>query len=242
MSNTKKIIMISLIAILAIFVTIITLLKVSNYANKKVFLIILISLLLSVVLIMITNPRLSKVLKEVIEWTYLILISVGIVLTINFYFIHNSKVVGSSMEPTLTNNKRVFVRSFAYKQKVNDVVIYDSSNNENIYSTLRSDDSKYYVKRIAALEGDVISIKEYKEDNKYVSHLLYINDELYTNKYGEVYNIKFGTVLYDQLFFKSHTLEKDEVLILGDNEANSYDGRGFGFVKSKDIIGKVLGY
>ena len=72
-------------------------------------------------------------------------------------------VVGNSMEDTLTDGESVLVNRFTYNltdPKSGDVVVF--TLNEN-------DDSHYYIKRVVAVPGDTVQIRD---------GILYVNGEM----------------------------------------------------------------
>ena len=73
-------------------------------------------------------------------------------------------VVGNSMEDTLTDGESVLVNRFTYNltdPKSGDVVVF--TLNEN-------DDSHYYIKRVVAVPGDTVQIRD---------GILYVNGEMF---------------------------------------------------------------
>jgi signal peptidase I len=124
-------------------------------------------------------------------------------------------IYGDSMEPTYKDGDTVIVdRTLAAKRdlKRGDVIIF---NNEKV--------SKHpIVKRVAALPGDTVEIKD---------GTLYINDEA---------NDSFDLTCDDDM--AAFTVPKNSLFVLGDNPSASKDSRheDFGFVAKSSVIGRVI--
>ena len=120
-----------------------------------------------------------------------------------------------SMEPTLLPHDRVLVDKILYRlraQRRGDVVVLKYPLNTQ----------RNYIKRIVALPGDVLEVKNGK---------LFVNGsrviELYVNN-GPQGN--YGPL----------TVPKDSVFVMGDNRNNSEDSRAFGALKKNLVVGQAL--
>ena len=83
-------------------------------------------------------------MKEIREWVVAIAIAVVMALLIRNFVFTLVKVQGSSMQPTLQENDRLYVNRFFYSPNKGDVVIFKPA----------SDPERPYVKRVIATEGD----------------------------------------------------------------------------------------
>lgn len=126
-----------------------------------------------------------------------------------------SFVKGDSMEPTLHNDDIVMYTRIHSQYSRGDVV------------SVKIPSGEYYVKRIIAMEGDTVEIKDGN---------VYVNDELIDEPYvkGKTLEEK-GGVRYPL------TIEEGQIFIMGDNREGSMDSRSFGVVGMRQIKGKVLG-
>ena len=154
----------------------------------------------------------QKWLHDIIE-----IIIIFLVVFILFHFIIGvSFVKGKSMYPTLHNNEIAFYTRIIPRFEQGNVL------------SVRMPSGEYYVKRVVAVGGDTVDIKQGK---------LYVNgekmDEHYVN--GETEK-KVGGVEFP------YTVEEGKVFVMGDNREESMDSRDFGAVIRKQIKGKVWLY
>ena len=126
------------------------------------------------------------------------------------------KVEGTSMQPELRDQDRLFVNKFAYDfEKISrgDVVVFYYPR----------DTQKSYIKRVIALPGDNIRI----DDGR-----VYVNgqrvDESYVPK-------RFR----DVRSMADMVVPPDEYFVMGDHRSISSDSRDFGAVTRKLIYGKA---
>ena len=142
------------------------------------------------------------------------------VLVIAYHSFNLCKVEGKSMQPTLYAEDYVFVNKAA--------VHFSDLEHGEIVIIKEEDESKYYVKRVIGLPGDVINI---------TSGSVYVNDkkqeEPYTNK--DLFNNT--QVFYN---FQKTKIPPNKLFVMGDNRELSRDSRnGLGYIEEDNIIGKV---
>lgn len=196
------------------------------------------------------NSTAKTILKEVWEWVYTIAIAVAIAFLIKGFLFDIVKVDGSSMVPTLENHDRLIVTKLGYTPKQGDIVILDSlyKKREEYYDTLAEEEGKeelsafekftesfnlpedlkkrYYVKRVIALPGQTIDIRDGK---------VYVDDvELEEEYYSGVTTAMDSRTVFPQ------TVEEDMVFVMGDNRPNSKDSRSsdLGQVPYDAVLGK----
>jgi signal peptidase I len=131
------------------------------------------------------------------------------------------KLPADSMAPTLVTGDRIIVDKKHYIKKRPerlDIVIFSVPN----------DPTKDLIKRIVGLPGDKVEIK---------GNRLLLNTKLLPEPYilddvegKDFHSYKFESVL----------VPEGKLFVLGDNRANSFDSRSFGFVDVESLKGKAL--
>lgn len=158
----------------------------------------------------------------------LILITVAVI-HLNFFVFMNIEVSGRSMETTLQNGDHLITVRNATPER-GDIIIINKTTHKSAETT----DYYYIIKRVIAIGGDVVEIKE---DGK-----VYLNGEMLAESYLDdfqttnVYN--FATGVYEIGYVK-YELKQGEIFYLGDNRLASQDARVNGPCKDTDVIGVV---
>ena len=160
------------------------------------------------------------IVKEVASWTFEIIVTILIAFTFVYFAGLRTSVVGQSMAETLNSGDEILVNRFIYKvtdPKPNDLVVFLPNGNEK---------SHYYVKRVIAVPGDTVQIK---------NGAVYVNGELFKEE-AEVASIEDAGLAAEEI-----TLGDDEYFVLGDNRNNSEDSRyaNIGNIKKDYMIGKA---
>lgn len=156
----------------------------------------------------------AKQKSEWLEWIKAIFIAVVIALVIRTFIFSTSIVEGESMAPTLDNGDRIVFNKF----------VYLVSNPERGDIVIIKRPLKNYVKRVIALPGETIEVR---------NHVLYINDEAYDQNFlPEITNIATGN-------FGPVEVPSDNYFVMGDNRNISKDSRnGLGLIEETNIIGR----
>lgn len=146
-----------------------------------------------------------KILKELLPYIIIIVV----VILIRTFIATPVIVDGTSMNKTLNNNDVVILCKVCSINRDSIVVLNEELDQERI------------IKRIIALPGETIEIKD---------GIIYVNDK----KYNDIY--AYG----DTSDYAKRTLRDDEYFILGDNRLISKDSRYFGPVKKESIVGTAI--
>ena len=125
--------------------------------------------------------------------------------------------------------------------KRGDVIVFTT---ENIKSPTQPLGGYYYIKRLVGLPGDTLKIMD---------NILYIKPEgetefkpatAFSDKFNRVYSFEGGYQghIASELLAPGLELKvpKDMFFALGDNTSNSLDGRNWGFIPRKNMIGRGL--
>lgn len=123
------------------------------------------------------------------------------------------------MQPTLYEEDYVFVNKAA--------VHFSDLEHGEIVIIKEEDESKYYVKRVIGLPGDVINI---------TNGSVYVNDK---NKKNRI-QIKIYSIIRKCFITFKDKIPPNKLFVMGDNRELSRDSRnGLGYIEEDNIIGKV---
>jgi signal peptidase I len=173
--------------------------------------------------------------SQVREWAESIVIAVVIALFIRTFILQAFKIPSGSMIPTFEIGDRIFVNKFLYgarmpfadfrlpavrQPKRGDIIVFLSPEKPH----------KDFVKRLIAMEGETVEIKEGKVyvDSKPIDDPPSGKAVCYYNR-GD-YGAENAPLV----------VPKESYYVLGDNSASSRDSRYWGFVPKKNLIGKVV--
>lgn len=161
-----------------------------------------------------------SVMKELLGWLFYFLIIIGLTYLIITYVGQRTRVDGSSMETTLSDEDHLLVDKISYRFREPeryDIIVFPYMHEKNTY----------YIKRIIGLPGETVQV---------IDGYVYINgDLLESDTYGaEV--MESANMAAEEL-----TLGDDEYFVLGDNRNHSADSRdpSVGLIKRKNIMGKA---
>lgn len=160
-------------------------------------------------------------LKELWSWIKTIALAVILALLIREYVLAFYVVDGNSMQPTLQDGQMIAVNKITYRFgaiKRGDVAVFSTRK-----ATLGLSKEKVLIKRIIALPGDTIQIKDGK---------VFLNGKELIEDYVDAEIDKDMELLL---------LGEDSVFVLGDNRhaGGSLDSREFGPIPLDSILGKA---
>ena len=154
---------------------------------------------------------------ELKSWSRDILLAIAIAIFIVIFVVQPVKVEGTSMQPQLADQDRIFVNRFIYRFKEihrGDVVVF----------WYPRDRSKSFIKRIIAVPEDTVEIRR---------GIVYINGERIEEPY-------LKPEFRDSQSYKKIILPDGKYFVLGDHRNSSNDSRSWGFVDKSLIYGKAI--
>jgi signal peptidase I len=169
-----------------------------------------------------------------------IVIAVVLALTIRTFIVQAFKIPSGSMEPTLLIGDHILVSKFIYgfsipyidekflqfkKPARGDVVVF-------IYP---ADESKDFIKRVIAVEGDTVEIRQKK---------IYLNGSPVADPHAHFADSTIygghGAAAGPRDNFGPKTVPQGHIFVMGDNRDNSLDSRFWGFVDINKVRGKAF--
>lgn len=194
------------------------------------------------------NEMENKIIKNVIEWSFCFIFAILLAVLIRYYLLAPARVKQNSMYPILKENQRIVLnrtnRISNKEYKRGDIVTFEAPSEESldISNQIAKYDYNYnnllekikynileigktsYIKRIIAVAGDKIEIKD---------GIVYLNDkeleETYLPKDTKTYQGNYNCL----------EVPEDCVFVMGDNRNSSIDSRTFGCIPINKIEGIV---
>ncbi len=144
----------------------------------------------------------AQIIREAVSW----MLHVGGAVFAAFFLVYfigmRTSVIGVSMENTLYSGQQILVNRLSYlllSPDVGDIVVFQPNGSRNTH---------YYVKRVVAVPGDRVQIKDGK---------LYVN--------GSIVDYGYDKIMDPGIAENELILEADEFFVMGDNVNNSEDSR-----------------
>lgn len=160
----------------------------------------------------------------VFELIKIVLISLVIIIPIRYFLIQPFYVKGASMEPNFHDHEYLIIDEISYR-------FADPQRGDIIVFRYPRDPQEYFIKRIIALPGEKIQIKN--------GNVTIFNDEYPDGVKLEEAYLEEETKTYS-LNDDIINVGEDEYYVLGDNRNSSKDSRSFGAVNNSFITGKVM--
>ena len=192
--------------------------------------------------------HMNNTVKEVLEWTYCIVIAIALALLIRYFVGTPTVVKQTSMFPTLKQNERLVLnrlsRTFNEVPERGDIItfeapsksvptgvkaVYDKEINgwfEKFTYYVLEINKMSYIKRVIALPGEHVEIKNQK---------IYINGEELQEDYLQENVITEAKNSYLTDFI----VPEGYIFAVGDNREYSSDCRQFGCIPIEKIESKV---
>ena len=160
------------------------------------------------------NANQKQPYEETFYWLQTLVTAI-VCITLVFTFLGRiTRVVGHSMDPTLTDGQTVFFTriNFSYER---DLVVF-----------ARMPSGSNYVKRIVAVPGDTVDIRD---------GALFVNGE----PEGTAGAVGL-TLPQEGIVEYPYTVPEDCLFLVGDNREGSVDSRSFGALPTSSIRGKLI--
>jgi signal peptidase I len=182
----------------------------------------------------VSKAKNKSVFREYFE---AIIVAVILALFIRTFVVQAFKIPSGSMLPTLLIGDHLLVNKFIYGIKVpfsgkTLVPINDPQRGDVVVFKFPKDRSIDYIKRVVGVPGDTIEI----HDKKVMINGMAVPDEHASLSSQPVLSgaasprDNFGPIL----------VPENRIFVMGDNRDNSYDSRFWGFVDTRDVLGKAF--
>ncbi len=158
------------------------------------------------------------------EIVKVVAISLAIILPVRYYLIQPFYVKGASMEPNFHDHEYLIIDEISYR-------FNEPQRGEIVVFRYPLHPQEYFIKRIVALPGESVQVKDGKVS-------------VYNDSNPSGINIREDYLPPDLETFSRNEakidLGEDEYFVLGDNRNSSKDSRSFGPVNKSFVTGKVL--
>src|ERR1700722_5712001 len=164
-----------------------------------------------------SRERAPQLRRELRGWTRDLAVALGLALVIIIFLYQPVKVEGTSMNPLLSDQERIFINKFIYHFEPidrGDVVVF----------WYPLDRSKSFIKRIVGLPGEAVEIRAGR---------VYVNNKELADQFVPPSYIDGST-------YGPVQIGQDEYFVMGDHRDSSNDSRVFGPVPRQYIYGKAV--
>ncbi len=154
---------------------------------------------------------------ELKSWFRDILFAFAVAIFIVIFVIQPVKVEGTSMQPQLVDQERIFVNRFIYRFK-------DIRRGDIVVFWYPKDRTKSFIKRVVGIPGDEVEIRDGS---------VYINGTRVNEPY-------LKPEFRDHRTFRKMVVPGGQYFVLGDHRNSSNDSRSWGCVAQSLIYGKAV--
>ena len=163
------------------------------------------------------KPTFPPLRRELRSWTRDLAVALGLAIVIMIFLYQPVKVEGTSMNPLLSDQERIFINKFIYRFEPigrGDVVVF----------WYPLDRSKSFIKRVVGLPGETVEIR---------AGNVYVNGRELPDQY-----VPSGYL--DGSNYPARRIPQGEYFVMGDHRDSSNDSRVFGSVPRSYIYGKAV--
>jgi signal peptidase I len=164
-----------------------------------------------------SNARRFKLAFELKSWSRDVLFAIAIAIFIVIFVVQPVKVEGTSMQPRLVDQERIFVNRFIYRFR-------DIQRGDVVVFWYPKDRSKSFIKRVLGLPGDEVEIR---------NGAVYVNGARVNEPY-------LKPEFQDTRTLKRVIVPRGQYFVLGDHRNSSNDSRSWGCVEQTLIYGKAI--
>ena len=157
------------------------------------------------------------ILRELKSWFRDILFAFATAIFIVIFVVQPVKVEGTSMQPRLVDQERIFVNRFIYR-------FADIQRGDIVVFWYPRDQNKSFIKRVLGLPGDEVEIRY---------GAVYVNGDRVDESYLQ-------SEFRDHDSYRRTTVPRDCYWVLGDHRNSSNDSRNWGFVPRELIYGRAV--
>lgn len=164
-----------------------------------------------------TNRDFFLLVREVRRWARDIVFAALVAIVIVLFVVQPVRVEGTSMQPKLVDQERIFVNKFVYhfsKIERGDIVVF----------WYPKDQTKSFVKRVVGLPRETIEVR---------TGVVFINGKRLVEPYVSSEN-------FDESSSPPDLVPSHHYFVLGDHRNSSNDSRNWGFVPRENIFGKAI--
>jgi signal peptidase I len=154
-----------------------------------------------------------------LSWFRDLFLSVLIAIVVILFLYQPVKVEGTSMQPNLQNDERIFINKFVYRFGISDI-----GRGDTVVFLYPGDPSKSYIKRVIGIPGDTVEI----DDGTVI-----VNNKAIPEPY-------VAEDFRDRITMPRKEVPPDQYFVLGDHRSSSNDSRSWGWVPRQYIYGKAV--
>jgi signal peptidase I len=162
-------------------------------------------------------------LGRVLAWLRDLAFSVLLAVVLIVFIYQPVKVEGTSMEPSLTDQERIFINKFTFRLGLGGIARGDTV-------VFHYDENKSYIKRVIALPGDRVRI----EAGKVFVNGQPLEEDYVPPEFRDAISWPAGGEAHDAM------VPPEMYFVLGDHRSQSSDSRAWGYVQRKSIYGKAV--